>query len=109
MSTPPTLVTPRQHAHAGEADRLSSATTARTRAWPSDSPILQVDESTMKWTLVDLERYEVRRAGAVVGYVDVVGHVFVALVGLRYDRATEVAQTLTFRTAIDIVAAVAAE
>ncbi|MBN9171016.1 MAG: SUMF1/EgtB/PvdO family nonheme iron enzyme [Microbacterium sp.] len=54
-----------------------------------------------------LDRYEVRHGDAVVGYVDVVGPVFVALVGMRYDRATEVAQTLTFLTAIAVVAAVA--
>ncbi len=109
MSTTPTLVPTERHAPSGAASPVSRTAPDPVRARPADSPILRVDDSIMSWTLIDLERYEVRRAGAIVGYVDVVGHVFVALVGLRYDRATEVAQTLTFRTAIEIVAAVADE
>jgi len=94
MSTPRTLVSAREHTHAERANPPVAAV---------------VDASPTTWTLVDLERYEVRHGGAVVGYVDVVGPVFVALVGMRYDRATEVAQTLTFMTAIQVVAAVASE
>lgn len=54
-----------------------------------------------QWALVDIERYEVRNQASVLGYVDVVGRVFVALAGERYDRATEIAQTLRFEHAID--------
>jgi hypothetical protein len=54
----------------------------------------------VQWELVDLERYAVRRADETVGFIDVVGAVFVVLSGARYDRAVEVLQTLDFTTAI---------
>ncbi|WP_344737552.1 hypothetical protein [Microbacterium awajiense] len=38
-----------------------------------------------------------------MGYVDVVGAVFVALRGTRYDRAVEVEQTLLFDRAIAVL------
>jgi hypothetical protein len=53
------------------------------------------------WTRVDLDRYEIAWDGRVAGYVEVVGNVFVALAGTRYDRAVEVSQALTFPDAID--------
>jgi len=55
------------------------------------------------WTRIDLDLYEVVCEGRVVGYVEVVGAVFVALDGRRYDRAVEVAQHLTFHSAVDAV------
>ena len=55
------------------------------------------------WTRIDLDLYEVARDGRIVGYVEVVGAVFVALGGTRYDRAVEVAQHLTFHAAVDTV------
>lgn len=55
------------------------------------------------WTRIDLDLYEVAREGLIVGYVEVVGAVFVALGGTRYDRAVEVAQHLTFHAAVDTV------
>ncbi len=55
------------------------------------------------WTRIDLDLYEVARDGYIVGYVEVVGSVFVALGGSRYDRAVEVAQLLTFHAAVDAV------
>lgn len=55
------------------------------------------------WTRIDLDLYEVAREGRIVGYVEVVGSVFVALGGTRYDRAVEVAQHLTFHAAVDTV------
>jgi len=55
------------------------------------------------WTRIDLDLYEVARDGYIVGYVEVVGSVFVALGGTRYDRAVEVAQALTFHSAVDAV------
>ena len=53
------------------------------------------------WTRIDLDLYEVVQDGCVLGYVEVVGHVFVALAGCRYDRAEEVRQALSFSDAID--------
>lgn len=55
------------------------------------------------WTRVDLDLYEVARGGFIVGYVEVVGSIFVALGGPRYDRAVEVAQHVTFHAAVDAV------
>ncbi|MFZ8758518.1 hypothetical protein ACO03V_13965 [Microbacterium sp. HMH0099] len=55
------------------------------------------------WTRVDLDLYEVASGGYIVGYVEVVGSIFVALGGPRYDRAVEVAQHLTFHAAVDAV------
>ena len=55
------------------------------------------------WTRIDLDLYEVARDGRIVGYVEVVGSVFVALGGVRYDRAVEIAQHLTFHAAVDTV------
>jgi len=55
------------------------------------------------WTRIDIDLYEVARDGYIVGYVEVVGSVFVALGGSRYDRALEVAQMLTFHAAVDAV------
>ncbi|MFG6444079.1 hypothetical protein ACFXQA_02285 [Microbacterium sp. P07] len=59
--------------------------------------------SEVPWTRVDPDLYEITRDGRVVGYVEVVGAVFVALGGLRYDRAVEVSQELTFHSAVDAV------
>lgn len=107
MSTTRTLVPTRQRTRVRGAGPASAGVAEAGCAWPSESSNPPNGESSTRWTLVDLDRYEVRRGDAIVGYVDVVGPVFVALVGMRYDRATEVAQTLTFLTAIAVVAAVA--
>jgi hypothetical protein len=74
-------------------------------AWPSGPSVPQADGPPIAWTLIDLERYEVRRGADVVGYVDVVGRVFVAMVGPRYDQAIELAQRLDFATAVSALAA----
>lgn len=55
--------------------------------------------SRIQWDLIAEDRYEVRVAGEVAGYIDVVGAVYVVLSGPRYDRAEEVAQTLVWSTA----------
>ncbi len=55
--------------------------------------------SRIQWDLIAEDRYEVRIAGEVAGYIDVVGAVYVVLTGSRYDRAEEVAQTLVWSTA----------
>ncbi|MCK6067393.1 MULTISPECIES: hypothetical protein [Microbacterium] len=53
------------------------------------------------WTRVDLDLYEIAWDDVVAGYVEVVGHVYVALSGPRYDRAVEVRQALSFSDAVD--------
>lgn len=55
------------------------------------------------WTRIDIDLYEIASAGLIIGYVEVVGPVFVALGGPRYDRAVEVSQELTFHAAVDAV------
>ncbi|WP_191089258.1 hypothetical protein [Microbacterium radiodurans] len=55
------------------------------------------------WELVDVDRYEIREAAVVLGYVDVVGAVFVALSGPWYASAVEVRQTLRFEEAVDVL------
>ncbi len=60
------------------------------------------------WTRIDLDLYEISWDGAVAGYVEVVGHVFVALSGARYDRAVEVRQALSFPDAVDALRRAAA-
>lgn len=58
------------------------------------------EDSAVRWDRVDVDRYEVRAHGATLGFIDVVGAVFVVLAGARYDRAVEVLQTLDFATAV---------
>lgn len=50
----------------------------------------------LRWERVAPERYRALRGEVCVGFVDVVGAVFVVLAGSRYDHAEEVAQTLDF-------------
>jgi hypothetical protein len=52
------------------------------------------------WTRIDIDLYEISRDGEIAGFIEVVGHIFVALSGDRYDRAVEVSQTLTFHDAM---------
>ncbi|WP_019179987.1 hypothetical protein [Microbacterium yannicii] len=54
----------------------------------------------LKWARVGFDRYEVRLDGGVIGYVEVVGAVYVVLEGHRYDRAVEILQTLVFDDAL---------
>ncbi len=58
------------------------------------------EDSAVRWERIDLDGYEVRSNDCTVGFVDVVGAVFVVLSGTRYDRAVEVLQTLDFATAV---------
>ncbi|TLF32240.1 hypothetical protein [Microbacterium sp. 5K110] len=74
-----------------------AARTAEDAA-PAALPVTEIP-----WTRIDLDLYEVARDGRIVGYIEVVGAVFVALGGTRYDRAVEVAQHLTFHAAVDTV------
>jgi hypothetical protein len=81
--------------------RLRSRSTEALRELPTRRPQPAAEAGTpIQWELVDLDRYAVRDRGRVVGFIDVVGAVFVALGGTRYYRATELLQTLDFDTAI---------
>ena len=61
---------------------------------PSPSP------TDMHWEQLEPDTYVVRRGGRTLGFVDVVGAVFVVLSGPRYSRAVEFAQTLVFEEAL---------
>ncbi len=79
-----------------------AAAPIRTRT--AVAPIVVPPQVTeIPWTRVDLDLYEVARDGVIIGYVEVVGSVFVALGGARYDRAVEVAQRVTFHAAVEAV------
>lgn len=54
------------------------------------------DVRELRWERIAPERYRALRGEDCVGFVDVVGTVFVVLAGSRYDRAEEIAQTLDF-------------
>lgn len=73
---------------------------ARTVA-KAEAVVIPPAFTEIPWTRIDLDLYEVARDGYIVGYVEVVGAVFVALGGARYDRAVEVSQHLTFHAAVD--------
>lgn len=60
-------------------------------------------DSAVRWERIDVDRYEVKVRGATVGFIDVVGAVFVVLQGARYDRAFEVLQTLDFAAAVQSI------
>ncbi len=64
------------------------------------------EDSAVRWERVDIDRYEVRHRGVIVGFIDVVGAVYVVLAGPRYDRAVEVLQTLDFRAAVGSISPV---
>lgn len=82
----------------------------RSRAMPSlrELPLRMPEppppqDSAVRWDRVGLDRYEVKASGTTVGFIDVVGAVFVVLRGARYDRAVEVLQTLDFATAVQSI------
>lgn len=56
---------------------------------------------TLVWELVDLERYEVRVGGAVLGYIEVVAPLFVVYLGCRFAKAVEIAQLHAFDEAVE--------
>ncbi len=81
--------------------RRGSMKAAARAAAPADPAVIPPALTEIPWTRIDLDLYEVARDGYIVGYVEVVGAVFVALGGARYDRAVEVSQHLTFHSAVD--------
>ena len=54
----------------------------------------------MSTLLVETRGYVVRRGARTLGFVDVVGAVFVVLAGPRYSHEVEFAQTLIFEEAL---------
>lgn len=56
--------------------------------------------SSLRWEPRSDEGYVVRAGRQVIGFIDVVGAVFVVLQGPRYDRAVEIGQTLIFDNAL---------
>ena len=81
-------------------------TTHHHRLVPHGPWVLEGDPERpdgLRWDRLGVDRYEVRVREGVVGYIDVVGAVFVALAGARYDRAVEVLQTLDFDAAVRAV------
>ncbi len=72
------------------------------RRLPNRRPVASDEDGTpgVRWERIGFDRYEVRCDSAIVGYIDVVGAVFVAVAGTPYARAVEVAQTLDFDRAI---------
>ncbi len=50
--------------------------------------------------LIGPTTYEVHRSDQVVGYIDIVGGIYVALAGARYDHAVEVRQSIVLDTAV---------
>lgn len=70
-------------------------------ALPPRRPVAPPDPNArVHWKRTAADRYVVRNGGRVLGYIEVIGAVFVVLAGSRYDRATEVAQTLVFDNAL---------
>ena len=68
----------------------SHATTSLIRAGVVETPARE--ELTLE--RVNPRLLRILKQGAVIGYVEHVGRVYVALSGEHYDRAVEVAQTL---------------
>ncbi len=52
------------------------------------------------WELIDVDAYAVTCDADTVGFVDVVGSVYVALAGPDYHRAVEIAQATDLESAI---------
>lgn len=76
------------------------ATSGALRQLPSRRPEAPSTEVDVRWELVDVDRYEVREGEVTLGYIDVVGAVFVALGGPWYSAAVELRQTLRFDEAV---------
>lgn len=76
------------------------ATSGALRQLPTRRPEAANAKADVRWELVDVDRYEVREGEVVLGFIDVVGAVFVALGGPWYSAAVELRQTLRFDEAV---------
>ena len=77
-------------------ETLEELPSRRPPAAPSNAFALQ-------WDRVGVDRYEIRRGARTLGFIDVVGAVFVVLTGERYSHAVESAQTLAFEDALSVL------
>ncbi|WOQ69048.1 hypothetical protein RYJ27_10085 [Microbacterium limosum] len=78
------------------------------RGGAGDAPDLTVipeapEQVLWPWERIGVDRYRVTDGAATRGFVDVVGPVFVGLAGERYDRAVEIAQTLSLESAAEAI------
>ncbi len=62
-------------------------------------------EPRVRWERAGADCYAVLFDSTLIGFIDVAGRVFVALVGRRYDQAMEVGQSVVFAKAVDAVVA----
>ncbi|QLD12438.1 hypothetical protein [Microbacterium oleivorans] len=79
---------------------LRLATSDALRQLPTRRPEPARTDAAVCWELVDVDRYEVREGQVVLGYIDVVGAVYVALGGPWYSASVELRQTLRFEDAV---------
>lgn len=84
--------------HGGRADDA-------VRPGVGDGASLPRSDEGYRLVIDDIDRYRVIVDGVVVGYVDVVGTVFVALAGARYAQAAEVHQSLVLEDAVGVLTA----
>ena len=56
--------------------------------------------SRLRWHPVASDRFEVTLRDDTVGFIEIVGPVYVSLAGARYDRAEEVSQSLVWADAV---------
>ncbi|MCR2784405.1 MULTISPECIES: hypothetical protein [unclassified Microbacterium] len=83
------------------ASPRASAVAAALRELPTRLPVAAAPHtSRLQWRQLAPERYEVTAHDVTIGFIDVVGAVYVALAGSRYSRAVEVSQTLVWTEAL---------
>lgn len=85
---------------ATSASSVSSAPAAAPPAGLSRHPSYTEQPAPATVILVGPTTYEVRQRDEVVGFIDIVGGVYVALAGPRYDHAVEVRQSIVLDAAI---------
>ena len=74
---------------------------AALRELPTRRPMAAAPRTaSLQWRQLTPERYEVTRDDATIGFIEVVGAVYVVLAGSRYSRAVEVSQTLVWSEAL---------
>ena len=89
--------------HAGRRPRPLPGYVAREtlEELPSRRPPPAPSNSfALQWDRVGVDRYEIRRGARTLGFIDVIGAVFVVLAGERYSHAVEAIQTLVFEDAL---------
>lgn len=72
---------------------------------PATTTLPENREPRVRWERAGADCYAVLFDSTLIGFVEVAGRVFVALVGRRYDQAMEVGQSVVFTKAVDAVVA----